>query len=497
MQHLYPFLEVAFRMAKPKTGGAVILSSNVVSAIFFRPQSFRLFFISLLFFASSATILFMCPQNVYSVDIVLAWDANAEKDLDGYKIFRKGKGETYNYDNPVLEVQLNELGENPQDPTCTIHSLDDNITHYFVVRSFDTNGFESIDSNEVHYPNVPPTASDQSIITYEDISAHITLRATDVDGDTLIYTIVAYPSHGTLSDTAPNLNYTPNTNYVGSDSFTFKANDGSVDSNTATVTIIVNPVDIYGNGILDHDALNTYSTDPNIADKDSDDDGYFDDFEIKQGSDPLDPDSVPAYSSWMDYRFTLRIRSHDDDAIGVMFRYQDNDNYYRFSWDRQVSYRRLVKQENGEFVVLAEDTARYVPGERYELEVVADGSVLEIRIDGSLIFIVEDGSFSAGSVALYSWCNRGSYFQDVHVEDLATGAVLLSEDFNNGEFSNWNVVDEGNRNGPSVWSARSGMLVQRSNIQSAVTDSAGLAKFGTFALYVLSDDPEPVTSWTD
>jgi len=85
----------------------------------------------------------MCPQNAYSVDIVLAWDANTENDLDGYKIFRRVEGESYNYDDPVLEVHFNEPGENPQEPTCTIYNLEDNITHYFVVRSFDTAGLES------------------------------------------------------------------------------------------------------------------------------------------------------------------------------------------------------------------------------------------------------------------------------------------------------------------------------------------------------------------
>src|SRR5262249_24363675 len=59
---------------------------------------------------------------------------------------------------------------------------------------------------------------------------------------TLTYTIVAQPAHGTLSGTAPNVSYTPAVNYNGADSFTFKANDGTVDSNVATVTITVTPV---------------------------------------------------------------------------------------------------------------------------------------------------------------------------------------------------------------------------------------------------------------
>jgi hypothetical protein len=45
-----------------------------------------------------------------------------------------------------------------------------------------------------------------------------------------------------LSGTAPNLTYTPNAGYFGPDSFTYKANDGTVDSNVATASITVTPV---------------------------------------------------------------------------------------------------------------------------------------------------------------------------------------------------------------------------------------------------------------
>ena len=52
----------------------------------------------------------------------------------------------------------------------------------------------------------------------------------------------APPAHGTLSGTAPNLTYTPAANYNGADSFTFKVNDGTVDSAAATVSITVTAV---------------------------------------------------------------------------------------------------------------------------------------------------------------------------------------------------------------------------------------------------------------
>ena len=48
------------------------------------------------------------------------------------------------------------------------------------------------------------------------------------------------PTNGSLTQVAPNAwRYTPNAGYLGSDSFTFKANDGKVDSNVATVNITV------------------------------------------------------------------------------------------------------------------------------------------------------------------------------------------------------------------------------------------------------------------
>jgi subtilisin family serine protease len=88
--------------------------------------------------------------------------------------------------------------------------------------------------------NLPPVANDQDVITAEDTPVGITLGASDVDGDDLTWTIVDGPDHGALSGTAPNLIYTPADDFYGTDSFTFKVNDGEFDSNVATVTITVN-----------------------------------------------------------------------------------------------------------------------------------------------------------------------------------------------------------------------------------------------------------------
>jgi len=90
--------------------------------------------------------------------------------------------------------------------------------------------------------NSAPVADDQTITLNENETESITLTAFDADGDALIYQVVTGPSHGTLTGQAPDLTYTPAANYSGSDTFTFKANDGSLDSNTATITLSIQPV---------------------------------------------------------------------------------------------------------------------------------------------------------------------------------------------------------------------------------------------------------------
>ena len=91
--------------------------------------------------------------------------------------------------------------------------------------------------------NTAPVAQGQNLSTVVNTSiSSIALVATDVNGDSLTYTVVASPSQGQLTGSGASRTYQPNANYQGSDSFTFKANDGRADSNTATISIsVTNP----------------------------------------------------------------------------------------------------------------------------------------------------------------------------------------------------------------------------------------------------------------
>ena len=91
--------------------------------------------------------------------------------------------------------------------------------------------------------NQAPTAGPQNVSTDEDTALPITLTGSDPEGDPLTFTLVAQPANGSLSGTLPDVVYTLDQDFNGADSFTFKVNDGQLDSDPATVEIDVVAVD--------------------------------------------------------------------------------------------------------------------------------------------------------------------------------------------------------------------------------------------------------------
>lgn len=93
-------------------------------------------------------------------------------------------------------------------------------------------------STTVVNPNQAPTATDQTVPVAFDTPAAVTISGTDPDSNPLTFAVASQPSNGTLSGTVPNLTYMPAAGYVGGDSFTFTASDGSL-SDTGTVVLEV------------------------------------------------------------------------------------------------------------------------------------------------------------------------------------------------------------------------------------------------------------------
>lgn len=106
--------------------------------------------------------------------------------------------------------------------------------------------------------NTVPVAENGSATVAHDTATEITLVASDDDvGDSLTYSIVSGPANGSLGTVSGNkVTYTPAAGYSGSDSFSFKANDGTADSNVATVSITVEASNNGGGGEPNNGTLN-------------------------------------------------------------------------------------------------------------------------------------------------------------------------------------------------------------------------------------------------
>ena len=97
-------------------------------------------------------------------------------------------------------------------------------------------------SIEVTSSNSAPVATDSTETVAEDSSISIFVQASDADDDELSFSVVSGVANGQLSAIPGGFLYTPNQDFVGSDSFSFSANDGVEDSNTAMVSIAVTSV---------------------------------------------------------------------------------------------------------------------------------------------------------------------------------------------------------------------------------------------------------------
>ena len=76
----------------------------------------------------------------------------------------------------------------------------------------------------------------------EDANKVITLTASTYGGRAATFTIVSQPTNGVVTGSSPTFTYTPNSDYYGDDTFTYKANDGFNDSEEIEVTLHVLPV---------------------------------------------------------------------------------------------------------------------------------------------------------------------------------------------------------------------------------------------------------------
>ena len=91
--------------------------------------------------------------------------------------------------------------------------------------------------------NAAPVITSTNFETKEDNQLTAALSASDVENDSITFSLVSEPTNGELTlNSDGSFVYTGNQNYFGNDSFSVKANDGSSDSTTQSLAIVISAV---------------------------------------------------------------------------------------------------------------------------------------------------------------------------------------------------------------------------------------------------------------
>ena len=135
---------------------------------------------------------------------------------------------------------------------------------------------------------------------------------------------------------------------------------------------------------------------------------------------------------WSDYKFEVSLKATDNDGIGVMFRYQDPANYYKFDMDRERNFRKLFKMYKGTETLLANVTVTpgYPTNTQMQVKVAIDGNQINILLDGVNVFgsAITDSDIDCGTVALYDWGTAAAYFDNFSIDVTRSTPVIARDD---------------------------------------------------------------------
>ena len=126
--------------------------------------------------------------------------------------------------------------------------------------------------------NDAPACTNGSSPTSEDTPVTDSVDCSDIDGDTLTYSVSGNPSHGSVhfNGGTSSFTYTPSAGYSGSDSFGFTADDGNltdVGTQTITITSVNHPPSATGDSAPTLEDTQLVVAAPGVLANDSDPDG--------------------------------------------------------------------------------------------------------------------------------------------------------------------------------------------------------------------------------
>ncbi|MCA9988531.1 MAG: hypothetical protein KDE59_29700, partial [Anaerolineales bacterium] len=167
---------------------------------------------------------------------------------------------------------------------------------------------------------------------------------------------------------------------------------------------------------------------------------------------------LPQYGPLLVYRgqrfaeadFTVSLASLDDDGIGVVFRYQDPQNYYRFRLTQQQERWSLVRLRDGHAEELFSRPGRYQRGRPYQVTVRchnqrASGPIpqqlvaIEILVDGRRWCQIVDSRshLLSGHIGFSCWWNKDARFYSLRVYGEPAGQLAIGQPTAATAVANW------------------------------------------------------------
>lgn len=175
-------------------------------------------------------------------------------------------------------------------------------------------------------------------------------------------------------------------------------------------------------------------------------------------------------ADWRDVRVAARIRVNAAGAVGVVFRFQDVNNHYRFAFDGTRNVRELTKRVNGVTQVLFSQPSPLVIGQQYEIIVEALAERLRVTVDGSQIAEVFDGDLARGPVGFYTYDRPLPRFNRIVVESLTRS------------LGPWTIQDHGDVQTASHWEIERRLLAQDAPLFASPPSLATLERSGSAAV---------------
>ncbi len=348
--------------------------------------------------------------------------------------------------------------------------------------------------------NHTPSGEAQHSIVQADTTTALTPVTYDQDGDTASYAPVTQPNNGSVTGGSA-LNYTPTGSYIGTDTFTWAPGDGTDTGVAQALNLDVVAMTLTDSDNFDDEDIAGWSVALGAGSWDAT--GGELTYAANDGPNILTWDT-PGTLDFTAHALKTTLRSTDDDTIAILFRYQDENNYYGFEMNAQSSYRRLFRIVSGSRTNLSTDSTAYVKSQTYSVEIYGFNGKLYVQLDGKVILSADDeASPAAGKIAAYCKDNNASYFDNIELWTIGNSAandppvvsagsaqmITLPTDTVNLDGT---VSDDGLPDPPAAvtttWSKVSGPGTVSFGDESAVDTTATFSTDGSYVLRLTAND---------